>query len=419
MAYVPPPPLTYTEALGKSLTQQQKMDLRSAAVAKDKSRPIPITTYVPTIDDELSKIEDTDELTKLSNIVRKINAKLVEVEQKINSPSSPPTPPPLIRATSIQTTHITTNQTDEGTCFAHAQARLYVRNVFDHVKTLNIDERITTPFTRTDEKGRVKTTNCLLYLNTADTSGMLPRLREINEHLCTPKFTTFIYLFWSLYLIFVKNRALQRKPIHDFLEKIPVSFEALHVDQQSPKYKYFFEYYSDVLAIINRDNLKFRRVDFFLPELLYPKFTTTGEFKVREMLIETFKKILNKGLYLSVAMKSIEQHLTHQEYHMHIVIIVGHDGEHFLFKNSWGPDELDKIKYPDIFNTFKLNQYPNDWKITIVSTIMQTTMTNSSTYDVVPTDEQINKFNEDFFTERGGTRKSKKRNKKSKRILKK
>jgi len=416
MAYVPPPPLTYTEALSKSLSYQQKMDLTSAAVFKDKSKPID-RSYVTTMDDELSKIEDTDGLTKLSSLVRKINARLVEVEKKVDLDQ--PIPPPLTRAMSIQSNHITTNQTDEGTCFAHAQARLYLRNIFNYVKYLNIDERATTLFTRTDEQGKEKTTNCLLYLNTADTSGMIPRLREINEHLCTPNFVVFIYLFWSLYLIFVGDRSIQRKPLHDILERIPESFKKLNIDLQSPKYKMFLKYYDEVVATINRNNLKFCRVDFFLPMVMYPKFATTGEFKAVELLINTFKKILDKGLYLSVSMGSIEQHLAHQERHMHAVIIIGHDGQHFLFKNSWGPSELDKIKYYDIFNYFKINQYPDDWKITIISTIMPTTKTTTEIYEVMPIEQQINQFNQDFFPEKGGTRKSKKRNKKSKRILKK
>lgn len=291
---------------------------------------------------------------EMVNDNRIIHDKITQLENKLTSLF--PSTPTLQRQDSMtnQSSLIITDQESEGTCYAHAEARLFFRNVLNYASPLNL-----IPHTIHEK--------CHKYFNT-NKNKHVPFLRDINQTLCPPNATTFILIFWVLYLYF-KERKYSRQLIADNIDKV---FNGHYLDRfHIPESKLTgscYIYIDSARKSISRHNLRFVRVNFFSPldflDSLPDEKISTNIHLITEICI----KIVTHGLYIKL---TIESSGHEDEHHIHALVITGYDAgtKRFHLSNSWGGTQ-EYIPRDNLYSTFKLDGYDYDWKVNIISTIL-------------------------------------------------
>ena len=248
------------------------------------------------------------------------------------------------------------DQNDEGTCMAHTCAHLVVKNVFERLYPLKLNEK---------DKKLYKKHSCNQYLITHE----LMDIGELNKQKCTVngyhKILLFLYVYFTAYDQFIKKGKKQYlSPIVAFvlqLDYIPKIFDqTFHLPP-------LLQLLKTIKEKIIQMKIKFDTVEI----------TTLDETMIR--------KILDGNFYVSMHLTNLTSN--NAESIGHVSTIVGHTPNQFIVKNTW-KEILDYIPYKEL-NSITLIYSNARWRLDKYFTILPI-FENIELYDG---------FREDFVTD--------------------
>ena len=253
-----------------------------------------------------------------------------------------PLPVPLKRKDT--TSSMSTNQGDEGTCYAHAKARLFLRNVLEYKNKIEWD------------KTEMIVDECFSYMKTDRSSH--PNFENIDTS-CTLNGSIFVVLFWLLYDYFKAlyyDRRQDSKNISHCLDELFTGnfLERFLLPKQVELrcYKYvddFFRLHENIdftwhKFIVNQDHIK--------------------------DLILLIKTCIDKKLYVQASLRNYipyEHDPSLDKYHT--IIITSCLDEYFIINNSWNENN-EFIKMDDFFNLFELEGDITEWEVIYLISIL-------------------------------------------------
>jgi hypothetical protein len=287
------------------------------------------------------------------------------------------------------TSSMSTNQGDEGTCYSHAKARLFLRNVLEYKNKIewDITEMIV------DE--------CFSYMKTDQCSTSHPNFENIDTS-CTLNGSIFVVLFWILYDYF-KDRSRDSKNISDCLDELFTGnfLERFLLPKQVELRCY--KYVDDFFRL--HENIDFT----------WHKFIVKQDF-IKDLIL-LIKTCIDKKLYVQASLRNYipyEHDPSLDKYHT--IIITSCVDKFFIINNSWNENN-EFIKMDDFFNLFELEGDITEWEVIYLISILPLPKGLLPQYsngnfvaDTIPKIEEITTI----INSRAGGKKTRRRSKKYK-----